>query len=58
MDKKTVKIKKLQVIKFEVQKGETFEFNGNTKTEHDRVKGIFLRFQTLMLYKEQQLELG
>ena len=46
MDKKTVKtvkIKKLQVIKFEVQKGETFEFNGNTKTEHDRVKGIFLR---------------
>lgn len=43
MDKKAVKIKKLQVIKFEVQKGETFEFNGNTKTEHDRVKGIFLR---------------
>ena len=43
MDKKIVKIKKLQVIKFEVKKGETFEFNGNTKTEHDRVKGIFLR---------------
>ncbi|MCK5023208.1 MAG: hypothetical protein KAS04_03475 [Candidatus Aenigmarchaeota archaeon] len=37
------KIKKLQVVKFEVEKGETFEFNGNTKTEHDRVKGIFLR---------------
>ena len=37
------KIKKLQVVKFEVKKGETFEFNGNTKTEHDRVKGIFLR---------------
>ena len=36
-------IKKLQVVKFEVKKGETFEFNGNTKTEHDRVKGIFLR---------------
>jgi hypothetical protein len=40
---KSKKIKKLQVIKFEVAKGETFEFNGNTKTEHDRVKGIFLR---------------
>lgn len=36
-------IKKLQVVKFEVKKGDTFEFNGNTKTEHDRVKGIFLR---------------
>ncbi|MCU4173966.1 hypothetical protein [Carboxylicivirga sp. N1Y90] len=36
-------IKKLQVVKFEVQKGQTFEFNGNTKTEHDRIKGIFLR---------------
>ncbi|MCT4643888.1 MAG: hypothetical protein N4A74_02795 [Carboxylicivirga sp.] len=36
-------IKKLQVIKFEVKKGETFEFNGNTKTEHDRITGIFLR---------------
>lgn len=36
-------IKKLQVIKFEVKQGETFEFNGNTKTEHDRIKGIFLR---------------
>jgi len=36
-------IKKLQVIKFEVKKGGTFEFNGNTKTEHDRVSGIFLR---------------
>ncbi len=36
-------IKKLQVVKFEVKKGETFEFNGNTKTEHDRIKGIFLR---------------
>ncbi len=40
---KSKKIKKLQVIKFEVAKGQTFEFNGNTKTEHDRVKGIFLR---------------
>ena len=36
-------IKKLQVVKFEVNKGQTFEFNGNTKTEHDRIKGIFLR---------------
>lgn len=36
-------IKKLQVVKFEVKKGQTFEFNGNTKTEHDRIKGIFLR---------------
>ena len=36
-------IKKLQVVKFEVNKGDTFEFNGNTKTEHDRIKGIFLR---------------
>lgn len=36
-------IKKLQVVKFEVKKGETFEFNGNTKTEHDRIKGMFLR---------------
>ena len=36
-------IKKLQVVKFEVKKGDTFEFNGNTKTEHDRIKGIFLR---------------
>jgi hypothetical protein len=36
-------IKKLQVVKFEVKKGETFEFNGNTKTEHDQIKGIFLR---------------
>jgi len=36
-------IKKLQVVKFKVKKGEAFEFNGNTKTEHDRIKGIFLR---------------
>lgn len=36
-------IKKLQVIKFEVSKGETVEYNGNTKTEHDTIKGIFLR---------------
>ena len=36
-------IKKLQVVKFEVKKGETFEFNGNTKTEHDRITGMFLR---------------
>ncbi|WP_289054983.1 hypothetical protein [Carboxylicivirga marina] len=36
-------IKKLQVVKFEVKKGQTFEFNGNTKTEHDRIKGMFLR---------------
>ncbi len=43
MDEKDQKIKKLQVVKFEVKKGETFEFNGNTKTEHDRIKGIFLR---------------
>ncbi len=37
------KIKKLQVLKFTVKKGEAFEYNGNTKTEHDRIKGIFLR---------------
>lgn len=47
MDTKEIKtpspIKKLQVIKFEVKKGQTYEFNGNTKTEHDRIKGIFLR---------------
>ncbi|MCW3806179.1 hypothetical protein [Plebeiibacterium marinum] len=36
-------IKKLQVVKFQVKKGQTYEFNGNTKTEHDRIKGIFLR---------------
>ena len=36
-------IKKLQVIKFEVGKGETVEYNGNTKTEHDTIKVIFLR---------------
>lgn len=36
-------IKKLQVVKFEVKKGETYEFNGNTKTEHDRITGFFLR---------------
>ena len=36
-------IKKLQVVKFEVKQGQTFEFNGNTKTDHDRIKGIFLR---------------
>lgn len=43
MEEKNKNIKKLQVVKFEVKKGETFEFNGNTKTEHDRIKGIFLR---------------
>ncbi|MCK4919542.1 MAG: hypothetical protein KAS71_00760 [Bacteroidales bacterium] len=43
MEAKDTNIKKLQVVKFEVKKGETFEFNGNTKTEHDRIKGIFLR---------------
>ena len=43
MEAKDINIKKLQVVKFEVKKGETFEFNGNTKTEHDRIKGIFLR---------------
>ena len=43
METKENNIKKLQVVKFEVKKGETFEFNGNTKTEHDRIKGIFLR---------------
>ncbi len=36
-------IRKLQVLKFTVKKGEAFEYNGNTKTEHDRIKGIFLR---------------
>lgn len=43
MDTQAKSIKKLQVLKFEVQKGQTYEFNGNTKTEHDRIKGIFLR---------------
>jgi hypothetical protein len=43
MENQENKIKKLQVVKFEVKKGDTFEFNGNTKTEHDRIKGIFLR---------------
>lgn len=43
MEQQEKKINKLQVIKFEVKKGQTFEFNGNTKTEHDRVKGFFLR---------------
>ena len=43
MSTKESNIKKLQVVKFEVKKGNTFEFNGNTKTEHDRIKGIFLR---------------
>lgn len=43
MEDKNTNIKKLQVVKFEVKKGDTFEFNGNTKTEHDRIKGIFLR---------------
>ena len=43
MEEQNNNIKKLQVVKFEVKKGETFEFNGNTKTEHDRIKGIFLR---------------
>lgn len=36
-------IRKLQVIKFTAKKGETVEFNGNTKTEHDRIVGMFLR---------------
>jgi hypothetical protein len=43
MEMQESNIQKLQVVKFEVQKGETFEFNGNTKTEHDHIKGIFLR---------------
>lgn len=43
METKKDNIKKLQVIKFTVKKGETYEFNGNTKTEHDRITGIFLR---------------
>ncbi len=43
MDKQDSKIRKLQVIKFEVKKGETYEFNGNTKTEHDRITGFFIR---------------
>ncbi|MCU4176453.1 hypothetical protein [Carboxylicivirga sp. N1Y90] len=43
MEEQNTTIKKLQVVKFEVKKGDTFEFNGNTKTEHDRIKGIFLR---------------
>lgn len=45
MEKQAVevkKIKKLQVEKFLVTKGETVEFNGNTKMEHDLVKGIFI----------------
>ena len=43
MEKSNNNIKKLQVIKFTIQKGKTVEFNGNTKTEHDTIKGIFLR---------------
>jgi hypothetical protein len=43
MEEQGNNIKKLQVVKFEVKKGQTFEFNGNTKTEHDRIKGMFLR---------------
>ncbi|MCT4643616.1 MAG: hypothetical protein N4A74_01420 [Carboxylicivirga sp.] len=43
MEEQDNNIKKLQVVKFEVKKGQTFEFNGNTKTEHDRIRGIFLR---------------
>lgn len=43
MNNENNKVRKLQVIKFEVKKGETFEFNGNTKTEHDRIAGFFLR---------------
>ncbi len=43
MEQQKHSIKKLQVVKFAVQKGQTYEFNGNTKTEHDRIKGIFLR---------------
>jgi len=43
MEVQEKKVKKLQVIKFLVKQGETFEFNGNTKTEHDKIVGIFLR---------------
>jgi hypothetical protein len=43
MESNNINIRKLQVVKFEVEKGATYEFNGNTKTEHDRIKGIFLR---------------
>jgi hypothetical protein len=43
MEKQENNIRKLQVIKFSVNKGGTVEYNGNTKTEHDRIKGIFLR---------------
>lgn len=43
METQKSNVKKLQVVKFEVNKGQTYEFNGNTKTEHDRIKGIFLR---------------
>ncbi len=47
METSKKEIKKLQVVKFTVKKGETFEFNGNTKTEHDRIKGLFLRLSNL-----------
>lgn len=43
MKEETQTIKKLQVVKFEAKKGETVEFNGNTKTEHDRITGVFVR---------------
>ena len=43
MEEQNSNIKNLQVVKFELKKVDTFEFNGNTKTEHDRIKGIFLR---------------
>ena len=39
----TITKKKLQVLKFAAKKGETSEFNGNTKTEHDKVVGVFVR---------------
>lgn len=39
----TITKKKLQVLKFTAKKGETTEFSGNTKTEHDIVTGVFVR---------------
>ena len=43
----TIKKQKLQVLKFRAKKGETTEFNANTKTEHDTVLGVFVRLSNI-----------
>ncbi len=42
-EKKLITKKKLQVVKFSVKKGEALDKNSNTKMEHDRVVGAFVR---------------